>query len=346
MTSCIRVSTSNRACEFQAEPGERVLHAALRSGVALPYECASGTCGTCRATVTGGTAVSLWPEAPGQRKLRGASDVLTCQIAAGSDLTLAIRGNIGEAETVPSHMRGRMTLLRRLNAEIAEFTVALDQPMAFLAGQFVLLELPGIEGPRAYSMSTRPGGRAKILQFLIRSTSAGLVTRRLFGAAQLDEPVRLFGPLGRATFTPAERRPFVAIAGGSGIAGMLSILDHAAESGHFESCPSRLVFGLRTAETAYLLDELSAYARRFPAGLEITIAFSDSEPQAAIETAYPHLRFAHGLAHDVARALPIQDGTAPLYYVAGPPPMVDATLRTLMLDLKISTNDVRYDRFG
>lgn len=348
MTTCIRVNASNCSCKFLAEPGERVLHAALRAGIALPYECATGTCATCRATLTSGNAIPLWPAAPARCKLRTADEVLTCQIAANGDLELVIRGSVGHVESKPSHMHGRMTMHRRLNAEIAEFTVELDRPMTFLAGQFVLLEFSGIDGPRAYSMTTRPDDKTNFLRFLIRNTGTGLVTHRLFSTDYVDEPVRLFGPLGRATFTPSERRPLVMIAGGSGIAGMLSILDHAAASGHLAAYPSRLIFGLRTAKTAYLLDELSAYARRFPESLKIFIAFSEDKPQVTISSAYPDLHFIHGLVHDVARGLPAPDQgtTPPLYYVAGPPPMVDATLRMLMLDLKISGNNVRYDKFG
>ncbi|MCU4160517.1 2Fe-2S iron-sulfur cluster binding domain-containing protein [Acidiphilium sp. AL] len=345
MTHCIRITTASQSREFEAEPGERVLHAALRAGVMLPYECATGSCGTCRATVTNGNVASFWPDAPGGRKLRGASDILTCQTAATGDLELSIRGSIGRVDNVPAHLHGRMTQRRRHNEEIAEFSVELDRPMHFIAGQFVLMEFSGIPGPRAYSMTNRPGVDTKSPRFLIRDTGTGLVTRRLFDSSPLDEPVRLFGPLGRATYDPAEHRPFVAIAGGSGIAGILSILDHAVEVGHFADYPSQLVFGLRAPNAAYLLDRLSAYARRFAKGLAIVIAFSDGPPDTTLSATHPALRFFHGFAHDAARGMLVPGDAKPIHYVAGPPLMVDATLRMLMVEQKISPGDVRYDRF-
>jgi ferredoxin len=41
--------------EFEVEPGETVLEAALRSGVIIPYSCQSGTCRTCMSKVISGS---------------------------------------------------------------------------------------------------------------------------------------------------------------------------------------------------------------------------------------------------------------------------------------------------
>ena len=40
----IAVTARNGTCAFECEAGEKILHAALRNGIALPYECATGTC--------------------------------------------------------------------------------------------------------------------------------------------------------------------------------------------------------------------------------------------------------------------------------------------------------------
>ncbi len=45
----IQVNARNRGYEFDARPGEKLLHAGLRGGIDLPYECSTGTCGTCKA---------------------------------------------------------------------------------------------------------------------------------------------------------------------------------------------------------------------------------------------------------------------------------------------------------
>jgi toluene monooxygenase electron transfer component len=57
----ILANARNRPHAFAAEPGERILDAGLRSGIALPYECGSGTCGTCRARLVDGDIADPWP---------------------------------------------------------------------------------------------------------------------------------------------------------------------------------------------------------------------------------------------------------------------------------------------
>ncbi|MGH7397823.1 MAG: 2Fe-2S iron-sulfur cluster-binding protein, partial [Candidatus Rokuibacteriota bacterium] len=54
----IVVTARNGAADFECDPGEKILHAALRRGVELPYECATGTCGTCKAKLVSGRPVT------------------------------------------------------------------------------------------------------------------------------------------------------------------------------------------------------------------------------------------------------------------------------------------------
>ncbi|MEM6763166.1 MAG: 2Fe-2S iron-sulfur cluster binding domain-containing protein, partial [Pseudomonadota bacterium] len=46
---------------FSVAAGERVLHAGLMAGAGLPHECATGTCGSCRARIEDGAVERLWP---------------------------------------------------------------------------------------------------------------------------------------------------------------------------------------------------------------------------------------------------------------------------------------------
>ena len=69
----MKVSGRSKAGKFTFEcrTGERILYAGLRMGLALPYECATGTCGTCKARVREpATIKDLWPEAPGNSYLQ------------------------------------------------------------------------------------------------------------------------------------------------------------------------------------------------------------------------------------------------------------------------------------
>lgn len=333
---------------FVVRPGERLLHAGLSAGLGLPYECATGTCGGCKATVTEGEVRSLWDAAPGRRVCRRPGEILMCQSAAASEaLALKVPAAFREAREPARCVRvGRISGFRHLTREIGTFSVALDDPMGHMPGQFALISAPGVEGPRAYSMTSVPSSKPR-LDFLARLSEPGGLTPLLFSNALDGCEVSVFGPLGRATFRPDDDRPFLAIAGGSGIAGMLSIIEAALAAGRFGRRSSRLVFGLRKPEGAFLLDELADAVRRSQGGLRVTVAFSDEPAGPDFAADFPDLEAARGLAHEVVRAdLSAIAAERPIVFVAGPPPMVDATMRMLVTEARVSPAEIRFDRFG
>ena len=76
------------------------------------------------------------------------------------------------------------------------------------------------------------------------------------------------------------------------------------------------------------------------------MALSDEDPPAAAARDWPALGFARGLVHEVAKrsmAGKYQDLRA---YVAGPPPAVDAAIRVLLLEAKLTTDNIRYDKYS
>jgi toluene monooxygenase electron transfer component len=350
----VKISDKNNVQRsFEPAPGQRLLQAGLAAGLGLPYECATGSCGNCKATIVNGDVRVLWPEAPGKKVLRNANEVLLCQAVAKSSLELTLRS----AFTAPCDpqckaMSGKISLDRRLTTEISTFVVALKNPISYQPGQFVLLGGLGVDGPRAYSMIRHKSQQAE-LHFLIRKSHGGAFTKALFDDPSVTKDVTVFGPLGRATFLSGENRPFVAIAGGSGIAGMLSILDHALESGHFERHRSHIFFGLRDAESSYLLDELASMVDRTNGKLKVTVAFSDMACPAVFSERFSSIQFADGFIHDVAGAALKEGGGSafmnldnPLFFAGGPPAMVDATMRMLIAECKVRPTEIRYDRFG
>ncbi|MGA0532587.1 2Fe-2S iron-sulfur cluster-binding protein [Hansschlegelia sp. KR7-227] len=347
MSLVVATDLTGAQASFFVDPGERILHAGLRAGVALPFECASGTCGTCKASCASGEIEDLWPEAPARRTLRRAGEVLTCQTTCASPVELRFRDRFGTPpETLPAKLAGELRRVALLTADVARFEVEIDRPVRYRAGQFALLEIPGVPGARAYSM-TRHQPDERRLTFLIRNFPGGGFSSELFGPTFAPRQVELFGPLGRSVFRPEEERPFVAVAGGSGIAGMLSILDQAGRCGHYDRHPSELVFGLRSPAASYLLDELDEAAAASRGGLTVHVAFSDEAADDALRVRYPHLEFAAGLVHDVALARAgAAAERAPIYFVAGPPPMVDATTRGLVMGQKALPTEIRFDRFG
>jgi toluene monooxygenase electron transfer component len=341
------VTARSGTCEFECEPGEKILHAGLRSGFELPYECGTGTCGTCKAKLVSGRVESQWSDAPGGRYLKSEAELLMCQCVARDDCALEV-GVLKSREpsaSLPGALGGRVRGWRRLTHDVAAFDVDLDRPLDFAAGQFALLSVPGIAGARAYSMVNFERA-ARRLSFVVKKKPGGAVSEWLFGAGVDGTRLGLFAPLGHATFLPGLQKHVLCIAGGSGIAGMMSILQRAGEAGHFAGWDGRVFFGVRSERDGFFLGELQALQARYPARLAVTVALSDEDVPAPLPAAYPGLAFARGLVHAVAGERMKGRFADVRAYVAGPPPMVDASLRLLLREARLSPADIRYDKFS
>jgi len=105
-------------------------------------------------------------------------------------------------------------------------------------------------------------------------------------------------------------------------------------------------FGVRSMRDAFFLEELSQYVRKFSGKLEIVIALSDEEVSGSAARDWPALGFEHGLVHDVAKRMMAGKYHDVRAYVAGPPPAVDAAIRALLLEAKLTTDNIRYDKFS
>lgn len=337
----IQVNARNRGYDFDALPGERVLYAGLRAGIDLPYECATGTCGTCKAKLVSGRVRDRWPGAPGRKYVKPqAGEFLMCQCQAEEALTLEVSSFVYPLEPgacVPQSCNGTMRNVRALTHDVTAFTLELERPRDFDAGQFVLLAPESIDGYRAYSMCNYArGGRS--LDFVVKRKTGGAFSEWLFGANRDGARLDAFGPLGKATFEPGLGKNLLCIAGGSGLAGMISILARAEAANYFERHQGWVFFGVRTMKDAFFLEELSHVSA------EVTVALSEEDVPRG--TQWPKLRFERGLVHEVAKRAMAGKYQNVRAYVAGPPPAVDAAIRVLLLDAKLTTDNIRYDKFS
>jgi toluene monooxygenase electron transfer component len=344
----VQINARNRAYEFDAEPGEKILFAGLRARIDLPYECGTGTCGTCKARLVDGRVDDAWPEAPGRKHLKAPGEFLMCQCAAADSVTSEVASFVyttdpGACPAAP--VGGAVSAARALTHDVMAVEIALDQPVEFDAGQFMAVAVPGVPGYRGYSM-VNSERRTRRLDFVIKKKPGGGVSEWLFGDAPSAARLNLFGPLGKATFHPSLAKNILCIAGGSGIAGMMSIVSRGCQARYFAQFRGDVFFGVRTMADAFYLDELAALRREYPDGLGITVALSDEEVPAATAAKYPDLRFARGLVHEVAKQAMQGRFRNVRAYLAGPPPAVDAAIRFLLLEAKVTADSIRYDKFS
>lgn len=345
MEHCIEVTVGDARKSFHCADTERLLHAALRAGIELPYGCATGTCGSCRTTLSAGTVQSMWADAPGKRACKATTDILSCQSVPTSACSLSVR-TLGEPGVRPLMQRfaGVLTKVTMHDDGLAWVEIELDKPMQFLPGQFVLLGIEGIQGYRAYSPATG-GQSSQCLRLVVRHAAQGAMSPRLCSTNALGLQVDVLGPLGAAHVRAGQDKDMAIVVGGSGCAVALSVIDWAEQSGHLKSHQMDVVVGLRSSTNTSVLTRLSAAALRWPGTLGITLAVSEDERD--ICPAWPGIRLETGMAPDVAMRCNDIPGWKPrAVFVAGPEVMVQATLRMLMKTGKISPAAVRFDSFS
>lgn len=307
---------------FDCPDSTNIVDAAERAGITIPASCRSGTCGACRGTCRSGTFEM--PRASDQALPaadRAAGGVLLCQTFPHSDLDLAIDAEASRLTAGPPPERQARILanddiggqVRRLVLELLS-DAAGDLGPSFEPGQFMELEIPGTRTTRAYSLANAPNWDGR-LEFLIRLRPDGAFSTWLRDGARIDGTLTVIGPKGQFGLRPGSLAPRRFIAGGTGVAPMLSMLRWMAEFG--ESNPSKLYFGVNAQTDLFALDDLAELAGALPA-LEVIPCLWQPEPGWSGATGSPADLFARDLALDLQRSI------TPDAYLCGPPGLISA----------------------
>ena len=214
--------------QFQAEPGERLVDAAARQAVVLPYSCRTGRCSTCKCQVLSGRTEALVEETGLSQAERAEGWVLACVRTALSDLSLEAL-DLGDvalpaARTTPC----RIQALERLAPDVMRVRLRLPPSCAFefLPGQSIdLIGHGGIR--RAYSIASAPQAD-KCLDLHIRRVEGGELSRYWFEQAQVNDLLRLHGPLGTFFLGDVAGQDLVCLATGTGMAPIKAMLEGLA----------------------------------------------------------------------------------------------------------------------
>ncbi|MES9826716.1 MAG: 2Fe-2S iron-sulfur cluster-binding protein [Candidatus Thiodiazotropha sp.] len=344
----IQVNARNRAYHFEGTSVDKVLNLGLSSGVALPYECGSGTCGTCKARLISGELNDQWPEAPGHKYLKSKkSEFLMCQCTAETDIVIEVESFVQTMEAgdcVPAALHGRIHTATLLTPDVMFLRIELDQSVDFDAGQFMLVQFPAIEGFRGWSMVNYQR-HTKTLEFVVKRKPGGALSDWLFNNNCEGVEVELYGPLGNATFYSSLAKNILCIAGGSGIAGIMSILSRALQDGYFTQYKGYIFFGVRTMKDTFFLDELAAIRTECGDNLNVIIALSEEDASSSMQSDYKQLIFDRGYVHEVAGRHMEGHYQNIRAYLAGPPPVVNGSIG-MLLRARVTTDNIRYDKFS
>lgn len=336
------ITIAGTPIRFAADRRDTVLQAALRAGVAWPYECSVGACGTCRFTVEAGSVDVLRDDAPGLSAMdRRKNRLLACQCVASHDLCVGVKiGLEGRAvEIAPTRVEAVFEASRPVTHDITEYRFRSERAARFLPGQYALLRLPGMASARAYSMSNTANGRGE-WTFLIRRVANGLGTAAL-GELKPGARIELDAPYGGACLREAAARDIVCIAGGSGLAPMLSIARAvASDEARFGSQRLHFYYGARTPADACGLAQLAALP-----GFGTRLRCVEAVSSLPDDPAAPAWRGQTGPIHEVVARDLAGAFDAYEFYLSGPPPMIAAALTLLAGERRVPPQQIHFDRF-
>ena len=225
--------------------------------------------------------------------------------------------------------------------EVAEgtmaFRVAKPPGFSFKPGQaidVVLVAPPGGDAQSArHAFSIVSAPFEAHLTFATRMRDSAF--KRALKLLANGSPIQLDGPFGSLTLHNNRARPAVLIAGGIGITPFMSILRQAAQ----DQLPQRIVLlysNRRPEDTAFLaeLQALEQQNQNFRLLATMTQMEKSKQPWPG-ET--------HVIGETLLKRI-ASELLAPIYYLAGPPAMVDAMRQTLNL-AGVDDDDVRSETF-
>ena len=322
--------------QIEVEEGQTILQAALRQGVWLPFACGHGTCATCKVQVLEGD-VEIGAASPFALMdiEREEGKVLACCATVQSDVT--IEADIDVDPDFLGHpvadFRATVTAIVELSPTIKGVHLQLDRPMAFQSGQYVNLDLPGIDGSRAFSLAN-PSGRADEVELHVRLVEGGAATGYIHQQLKVGDQLHLSGPYGQFFVRGSQPGDLIFMAGGSGLSSPQSMILDLLEQG--DSRQITLFQGARNVAELYNRELFEGLAREHG-----NFTYVPALSQANDDPSWQGFK---GFVHDAAKAHFDGRFTGHKAYLCGPPPMIDAAISTLMQG-RLFERDIFMERF-
>jgi Na+-transporting NADH:ubiquinone oxidoreductase subunit F len=356
--------------------GGKLLQTLSESGLFLPSACGGGgTCAQCKCIINDGGG-SMLPTEEGHFTKRDAAEGwrLSCQTAVKQDMKIEVPEEVFGVKqwecTVESNPNVA-TFIKELTLKLPE-----GEHVDFQAGGYVQLECPAhhvkysdfdIEEEyrgdwehfnffkhesvvtedviRAYSMANYPEEKG-VVKFNIRIATpppgsegipAGQMSSWVFNLKPGDK-VKVYGPFGEffAKDTDAE---MVFIGGGAGMAPMRSHLFDQLKRVHSDRKIS-FWYGARSLREMFYVEDYDMLARDNE-NFDWHVALSDPQPE-------DHWDGLTGFIHNVLFEEYLKNHPAPEdceYYMCGPP-MMNAAVIQMLIDLGVEPENIMLDDFG
>lgn len=330
-THRVRIEPLGSTIECSSE--QSILDACLRNAIFIPHACTHGTCGTCKAELVSGTTDvgEATASCITESEIRDGK-VLLCSAMPTSDLVVraALQPDVGVKLYPVRDYSATVVSIEDCARDTRRVCLELDQPLDFVAGQYVSVRVPGLHVRRAYSLANPPSDRRRI-ELHVRRTVGGAATDGwLFRSVEPGHKVELSGPYGSFIMRTDRPEPAIMIGGGTGLAPLKSMIRHVLEGGHGQTL--HLYQGARTLADLYDVEFFTQLAHAHPGEFTYTPCLSEDSWDGA-----------QGLVTDVLTR-DFQRARGYTGYICGPPPMVEAATKALV-SLRVPTRDIYRENF-
>jgi CDP-4-dehydro-6-deoxyglucose reductase, E3 len=323
---------------FDVQRDERILAAAIRHGIGMPYGCRDGACGSCKSRLLEGRVIH------GAHQLKALSAeeeaqgfILTCCATPQTDCLI-------EARTVPAagsypvlKLPSRVMSIDRPAPDVAVLKLQLpaNQNLQYRAGQYVEFILKS-GARRSYSMANAPHnlGSPPAIELHIRHMPGGQFTDHVFGAMKDKDILRMEGPYGSFFLREESNKPIVLLASGTGFAPIKALIEHLEMKANER--PATLYWGCRSKRDLYLHDWAQAAAARLP-WLRYVPVLSEARAE-------DDWRGRSGLVHQAVMS-DWPDLSSHQVYACGAPIMVESAQRDLVAQCGLPADEFFADSF-
>ncbi len=330
------VTVTPSGYQFEVEPGEVLLDAALRQGIEIPYGCGEGSCGACLAPLISGEVSYPGNEFPSALDDDSDGHCLPCTAMVESNLTIEIeelqsKNKVKKEETEIDTIPCRVEKIEHLTSNVMRLILQLpkDQELNFTAGQYLKLFLK--DGTyRNFSIANAPH-RKEYVELHIKNFGGSEFMKWIFEDMSEKSVLKIEAPYGNLSLNEKSNRPLLMIGGGTGFAPLKSIIEYALEMGFNREI--FLFWGAISEEELYLSELPEAWSKQYENFHYIPVLSSpvDSWPG---KSGWVH----EIVLHDIKNLSDFD------IYMAGPPAMLRAAKESLLCE-DISEDQLHYDPF-
>jgi propane monooxygenase reductase subunit len=321
--------------EIECGEDETVLDAAFRQGYSLVYGCREGQCSACKCfLLEGEVTLKRYSTFALSDSEEQSGYTLLCRAMPDSDLTIELL-HVQEDYRLEHAIRdgsGTVATCEAVTSDIYRLVLDVGEDVDFTPGQYMDLHVPGTDLRRSFSMASMPGTGQ--LEFLIKAYEGGAFASQLVAGIAPGTAIGFTGPYGSLRMSSTSRDVLM-VAGGSGMAPVLSLLRQLAAAGSDRRI--RFFYGARTPKDLFYTSVIRELGSALPnfSYVEVLSDAADGEWDGAT-----------GWVHEVAgEALKSGEVAEPEIYTCGPPPMVDALISDFCTAHGVEEREIHYDKF-